>query len=397
MGRASKDKRDIFYRKAKAEGYRARSAYKLLQMHETLNILDPAEIRTGAVDLCAAPGSWSQVLAHHFKSVRTAATAAAESAVPAPRVVAVDLQEMAPIDGVSIVQGDITSEATATEIIRVLNAPEPGAAGSCSRREDGDEQDGDSAQPPPPPPPPEPRKADIVLCDGAPDVTGMHELDEYLQHHLLLAALHITVFVLRPGGSFVAKMFRGPNTPFLIAKSELFFHQVRVVKPTSSRNASMESFIVCQDFRLPPGYVPRFTAGEQDVGHRDAEVGVPSRASSFTPAAPSYAYDTAACPSQDAAASPRTACVLASAVLQPFMACGDLSGLDADFCYDREAGADVLAPVQPPLQAPYLVAAAAGAAGAAVAGTGVLEEALAKKARVEPTGARGSDGGSGGA
>jgi tRNA (cytidine32/guanosine34-2'-O)-methyltransferase len=102
MGKYSKDKRDIYYRRAKELGYRARSAFKLLQIDEEFGILDGVE---RAVDLCAAPGSWSQVLAR-----RLSGTGA--------KIVAVDLQEMAPIDGVVQIQGDITRKATAEEIIR---------------------------------------------------------------------------------------------------------------------------------------------------------------------------------------------------------------------------------------------------------------------------------------
>ncbi|AIN95209.1 FtsJ-like methyltransferase, putative [Leishmania panamensis] len=441
MGRASKDKRDIYYRKAKEEGYRARSAYKLLQIEEEFHILDPAEIRTGAVDLCAAPGSWSQVLAQCFKTIGANATAAAVAgaALPAqtPRVVAVDLQEMAPIDGVAILQGDITSEVTANEIIRLLNAPN--STGGPYTDDEQQQQQPTSSNPPsssssshPPVLCASQRKADIVLCDGAPDVTGMHELDEYLQHHLLLAALHITTFVLRAGGCFLTKMFRGPNTAFLIAKSEIFFEQVRVVKPKSSRNASMESFLLCQGFRMPPGYVPRLisaapasavstvsggsasaSAGygsraeaenEEDMkgGRRERATvsGGRLRASGFTPEAPSYCYGTTASsshvPAGNAAAaagqgvaldSQRTSCTLAERVLAPFLSCGDLSGFDADMCYDRDEEVGVLEPVQPPLQAPYLAAAAASlslsaevAGGQDTRGAGVPQS---KKLRVE--------------
>ncbi|KAG5512114.1 hypothetical protein JKF63_07579 [Porcisia hertigi] len=450
MGRASKDKRDIYYRKAKEEGYRARSAYKLLQIHEEFNILDPAEIRTGAVDLCAAPGSWSQVLAQHFKKISASATAVAAGAPPAqtPRVVAVDLQEMAPIDGVTILQGDITSEVTAHEIIRLLNASD---STGMANTEDEQQQESSSScalcSAHIPASSASPRKADIVICDGAPDVTGMHELDEYLQHHLLLAALHITTFVLRTGGCFVTKVFRGPNTAFLIAKSEVFFQQVRVVKPKSSRNASMESFLLCQGFRMPPGYVPRFVdtavtaaasstpvrqggaastgvgcevcvqgvRGEEeeeeeearvceDRGERVAMDCGPLRVSGFTPDAPSYCYETAdgsslhtgvgrratVVAAEDVARpSPRKSTALADIVLAPFLSCGDLSGFDADMCYDRNEEAGVLAPVQPPLQAPYLATAAVAAASplssVGVAGGRHTEAGVSqkKKMRVE--------------
>lgn len=434
MGRASKDKRDIYYRKAKEEGYRARSAYKLLQIHEEFNILNEADITTGAVDLCAAPGSWSQVLASHFSRIEAKRIAggypkkdvdvdvedgeeggcgggghghesriknksvddpAADSVVLKPRIVAVDLQEMAPIDGVTLLQGDITSEVTANRIIELLNANSDDDDDEDEDQEDGGDCDGGNNSPnegddgagtkkprmedsttttrnrtkkPPTAAKKtrssngnDKRKADVVVCDGAPDVTGMHELDEYLQHQLLLAALTITTCVLRTGGSFITKMFRGPNTPFLVAKSELFFDQVRVVKPKSSRNASMESFLVCQGFRVPEGYVPRFItsaapqATTMPSSPSDAATVVPDATATssecYTPAAPAYGYQSATTKMNTAAA---TGPFQLQRHLLPFLSCGDLSGYDADMCYDRESGAPVLPPVHPPIEAPYL-------------------------------------------
>eukprot|EP00474_Spongospora_subterranea_P000829 CRZ01287.1 hypothetical protein [Spongospora subterranea] len=124
----SKDKRDIFYRRAKELGYRARSAFKLLQIDKAFNLLDGV---INAVDLCAAPGSWSQVLSNRIGPNNG-------------RIVAVDLQEMSPIDGVTQLQGDITRRSTADAIISLFEG----------------------------------NLADIVVCDGAPDVTGMHDIDE---------------------------------------------------------------------------------------------------------------------------------------------------------------------------------------------------------------------------
>jgi len=209
MGRAAKDKRDIYYRKAKEEGYRARSAYKLLQIDEEFRIFHGV---TRAVDLCAAPGSWCQVLA---KRLPLEATRRGEDSACC-RLVAVDLQEMTPIDSVVILQGDITTQQTAERVIANLGG----------------------------------EKAQLVVCDGAPDVTGLHDLDEYMQHQLLMAALNITACVLGEGGTFVSKIFRGANTPLLAAKLQLYFEDVVVVKPASSRNASLESFVVCQRFTL---------------------------------------------------------------------------------------------------------------------------------------------------
>ena len=117
MGKASKDKRDIYYRKAKEEGWRARSAFKLLQVDEAFGVLEGAR---RVVDLCAAPGSWSQVLSRQLvvpyrERARDGLLTEVEKAAGEPKVVAVDLQPMAPIEGVVCIQGDITSERTARQ------------------------------------------------------------------------------------------------------------------------------------------------------------------------------------------------------------------------------------------------------------------------------------------
>lgn len=203
MGRTSKDKRDIYYRLAKEQGWRARSAFKLLQLDEQFELFSGVQ---RAVDLCAAPGSWSQVLA---------------KALVGCRLVAVDLQLMAPIPGVVQLQGDITKLTTAQTIIELCEGP-----------------------------------ADLVVCDGAPDVTGLHDMDEYVQGQLLLAALNISTHVLRLGGTFVAKIFRGPDADILFSQLHLFFKHVFCAKPASSRNSSLEAFVVCQDYNPPKNYAP---------------------------------------------------------------------------------------------------------------------------------------------
>jgi tRNA (cytidine32/guanosine34-2'-O)-methyltransferase len=82
-----------------------------------------------------------------------------------------------------------------------------------------------------------------VISDGAPDVTGLHDIDQYVQAQLLLAGLNITMHVLRPGGSFVAKIFRGKDITLLYSQLGLFFAEVTCSKPKSSRNSSIE---VCE-------------------------------------------------------------------------------------------------------------------------------------------------------
>lgn len=136
------------------------------------------------------------------------------------KIVAVDLQSMAPIEGVTLIQGDITSRDTADSVVQHFQG----------------------------------YKAELVVCDGAPDVTGQHDLDEFIQSQLLLAALQITTFILESGGTFVAKIFRGKDITLMIAQLRVFFQLVQVIKPKSSRTSSIEAFVVCRNFELPEGY-----------------------------------------------------------------------------------------------------------------------------------------------
>jgi tRNA (cytidine32/guanosine34-2'-O)-methyltransferase len=211
MGKSSKDKRDIYYRKAKEDGWRARSAYKLMQLDDVFRILHNVR---HVIDLCAAPGSWSQVLSRRLY------VPAVEAGTPAeelPKIVAIDLQPMAPIEGVTLLQGDITSRSTSERVISYFDG----------------------------------NQADLVISDGAPDVTGLHDLDEYVQSQLILAALVIVTATLKHGGTFVAKIFRGRDIGILYAQLKVLFRDVSVVKPKSSRNSSIEAFVVCRDFNPP--------------------------------------------------------------------------------------------------------------------------------------------------
>ncbi|CAG8788829.1 14094_t:CDS:2 [Racocetra persica] len=273
MGKSSKDKRDIYYRLAKEQGWRARSAFKLLQIDEEFNIFEGVQ---RAVDLCAAPGSWSQVFSKKLNEIRP------EDA-PLPKIVAVDLQAMAPLEGVIQIQGDITKVSTAEQIVSHFEG----------------------------------ELADLVVCDGAPDVTGLHDMDEYIQAQLLLSALNITTNILKPGGTFVAKIFRGKDVTLLYAQLKIFFPTVTCSKPRSSRNSSIEAFVVCQNYTPPKDYKPTMIDPLLDLSYGNELLG-PNR------------------------------------VIVPFIACGDLSGFDSDMTYPLEK--ESLDPLQPPISAPYRTA-----------------------------------------
>lgn len=201
------------------------------------NSLFKTDVRR-AVDLCAAPGSWSQVLSRKlFDSCLT------DDEKLAVKMIAVDLQAMAPIRGVVQLQGDITKESTAKDIIAHFGR-------------DTDE------------------KAQLVVCDGAPDVTGVHEMDEYMQNQLIVSALSIATFVLEPGGKFVAKIFKGYATSLLESQMLTFFENFQIYKPPSSRASSIESFVVCSGFKLPTGYIPQIISStSEDIRAQSLKTG----------------------------------------------------------------------------------------------------------------------------
>ncbi|KZC07487.1 Putative ribosomal RNA methyltransferase 1, partial [Dufourea novaeangliae] len=259
MGKTSKDKRDIYYRRAKEEGWRARSAFKLLQIDNECHILDGVN---KAVDLCAAPGSWSQVLSRRLNENYRKALETGNAT--APKIVAVDLQAMASLEGVIQIQGDITNTNTAEQIIAHFDN----------------------------------EQADLVVCDGAPDVTGLHDMDIYIQSQLLLAALNITTHILRKGGTFVAKIFRAKDVTLLYSQLKIFFPYVYCTKPSSSRNSSIEAFVVCKDYSPPEGYQPHM----------------------LNPLLTHKPYDF-------------NELTGVNRVIVPFVVCGDLNQPDSDTCY----------------------------------------------------------------
>jgi tRNA (cytidine32/guanosine34-2'-O)-methyltransferase len=205
-----------------------------------------------------------------------------------PVIVAVDLQPMAPIEGIIQYQGDITSEQTAMAVIGHFNGS----------------------------------KADLVVCDGAPDVTGLHDLDEYVQSGLLLAALTIVTHVLTPGGVFVAKIFRGREIDLLYSQLKLFFPEVYVAKPRSSRNSSIEAFVVCRGFTSPHGFSP--TCLQRLLAQATTEY--------------------------DETDEKEVRHVI------PFIACGDISQGDADMNYELDEEYEHREPVQAPTAPPYATA-----------------------------------------
>ncbi|MFB6119795.1 MAG: SAM-dependent methyltransferase [Halobacteriaceae archaeon] len=191
--------KDDFYNRAKQEGYRARSAYKLQQLDETADLLsDGATV----VDLGAAPGGWLQV--------------AAERVGEGGRVVGVDRQRIEAIDGVETIRGDITDEATRERIRDAVGA------------------------------------ADTVLSDMAPNMTGEYNVDHARSVHLARQAFETAEELLEAGGDFAAKVFDGQDVAALREDLEETFEYVREVRPEASRDASSELYLVAKGYLTAP-------------------------------------------------------------------------------------------------------------------------------------------------
>ncbi|KAE8654263.1 putative tRNA (cytidine(32)/guanosine(34)-2'-O)-methyltransferase [Hibiscus syriacus] len=196
---------DIYYRKAKEEGWRARSAFKLFQIDEEFNSFQGVK---RVVDLCAAPGSWSLVLSRKLYLPAKQSPASKDGELPL--IVAIDLQPMAPIEGVIQVQGDITNARTAEMVIRHFDGCE----------------------------------ADLV-CDGAPDVPvfmkwmNLFSPNPYLQWKIYCKNISW-------------KRYKSSVLP-----AELFFPVVTFAKPKSSRNSSIEAFAACENYSPPEGFNPK--------------------------------------------------------------------------------------------------------------------------------------------
>ena len=362
MGKSSKDKRDAYYRLAKEQGWRARSAFKLIQLDEQFDLFTGV---TRVVDLCAAPGSWSQVLSrvlikgesfgrraweekqeiggdvlsgglkeekgrdgHREEAEENQAKKDGLRPRKDVKIVAVDLQPMASLEGITSLKGDITTPSTVTRILEALD-PDTYV----------DDAEDSGSHP-----------VDLVLSDGAPDVTGLHDLDIYIQSQLLYSALNLALRILKPGGKFVAKVFRGKDVDLIYAQLSCFFTSVHCAKPRSSRASSLEAFVVCEGFNIPKGYK---VDPARPVG-LGAQVPMPERKRKERG-------------SFDDNGQRRTVREDGVSVLEfesdeeedrnrwiaPFVACGDLSAWDSDATYHLPKDRVSLDPVQPPTAPPY--------------------------------------------
>ena len=192
---------DPYVKLARKEGYRARAAYKLKEIDEALGLIRPGQL---IIDLGCAPGAWSQYLRR-----RLAPEGAAGGRLDG-RIVALDLLDFEPIDGVDFIQGDFRDEAVFAQLVAHLDG----------------------------------RRADVVLSDMAPNLSGIASADAARIAHLVELALDFAMQHLRGHGALVCKVFHGSGYSQLVELFKDRFRVVKPIKPKASRDRSSETFLV---------------------------------------------------------------------------------------------------------------------------------------------------------
>jgi len=192
----NKQRRDTFVKQSKIDGYRARSAYKLIEIDEKFKIFKGG---ISTIDIGAAPGSWSQYVAKTVKS---------------GRLISIDLKAMEPIGNTIQIEGDFTEENIKYEIKKHIN-----------------------------------KKIDVVMSDMAVNTTGIKNIDSIQTGELCKEAMFFAKDLLTDKGYFISKIFMGGTFNEIVAEGKKYFKEVKVFKPKSSRKDSKESFIICSKLR----------------------------------------------------------------------------------------------------------------------------------------------------
>jgi AdoMet-dependent rRNA methyltransferase SPB1 len=213
--------KDKYYHLAKEQGYRARSAFKLVELNRQFDLLRSA--KTAILDLCAAPGGWLQI-ARKYAPAET-------------KIIGVDLMPIRPIHGCETFVEDITTVQCRSTLKRALGVALSGGQKPNSKVET--------------------QVVDLVLHDGAPNVGQNWIKDAFGQSELVLSSLKLATEFLRPRGNFVTKIFRSADYNSLLWVFHQLFDKVDATKPQSSRNASAEIFVVCRGFKAPARIDPR--------------------------------------------------------------------------------------------------------------------------------------------
>ena len=184
---------DPYVQRAAASGYRSRAAYKLIEIDDQDRLLHPGQT---VVDLGAAPGSWSQVIAERVR--------------PGGRVIALDLLPLDPITGVKIIEGDFREQTVLASLEQALNG----------------------------------KKTDLVVSDMAPNLSGVAPSDQARALHLCELALEFALARLKPRGAFLVKVFQGAGYPEFLAEMRRCFGSVASRKPKASRGRSTEMYLI---------------------------------------------------------------------------------------------------------------------------------------------------------
>ena len=192
----NKQRRDIYVRQSKVDGYRARSAYKLIEIDEKFKIFKGG---LSVIDIGAAPGSWSQYALKASKN---------------GKLISVDLKKMEPIGKSVQIKGDFTEEKTQEEIKNNIKD-----------------------------------KVDVVMSDMAVDTTGIKNIDSIQTGELCKEAMNFAKDLIKENGYFISKIFMGGTFNEIVAEGKKYFKEVKVFKPKSSRKDSKESFIICRKIR----------------------------------------------------------------------------------------------------------------------------------------------------
>ncbi|MBD1164324.1 RlmE family RNA methyltransferase [Pelagibacterales bacterium SAG-MED13] len=192
----NKQRRDTYVRQSKVDGYRARSAYKLIEINEKFKIFKGGMC---VVDIGAAPGSWSQYISKVVKN---------------GKIISVDLKEMEKIISSTQIKGDFTDPEIQDQIKNHLR-----------------------------------KKPDVVVSDMAVNTTGIKNIDAIQTGELCMEAMIFTKSVISDSGFFISKIFMGSTFNEIVALSKKIFKEVKVFKPKSSRKDSKESFIICKKLR----------------------------------------------------------------------------------------------------------------------------------------------------
>ena len=192
----NKQKRDIYVRQSKLEGYRSRAVYKLQEIQTKFKVINNG---MSIIDLGAAPGSWSEFISRKFKNIK---------------LVAIDLKELDKIENVTHIKGDFTDEITQKKIEKNFD-----------------------------------EKIDLVVSDMAVNTTGNKNVDSLVTGELSIEAMNFSLKILKKNGVFVSKIFMGSSFNEIVDRAKKNFKEFHAYKPPSSRKESKENFIICKNLR----------------------------------------------------------------------------------------------------------------------------------------------------